>query len=184
VQEVHTLDEWLANHPELASQLGPDPDSPCRERQFKRARSGETIQDGDNRIIDPATPDLEQLDTSPTLRDVKTDQSNGHQPRTPASDHWRNWRLPGDEPVMYLLLGLGIIGWSPELEPVNPNGHCPVCHGQRLAWWAVCLSCLRSGLDSQLPSVPQHDRPKRHYRPDATLKGGLQTMTNGKQHHG
>ena len=68
-----------------------------------------------------------------------------------------------------LLLGLGPawpVRWNPDRDP------CPGCGSRSLSITAVCLVCLRSGLDSFLPEVlelppdpPEEVIPKRSRRP-------------------
>jgi hypothetical protein len=49
-----------------------------------------------------------------------------------------------------LLLGIGLVGWCPELESANP---CAICGGRKLRVNEVCLGCASSGA-AELLGIP------------------------------
>lgn len=125
------------------------------------------------RLIDPAV-DMALLDE---ILDELEEPDPGPKPSKRATNgHWAHWRSPGDCPTMLLVIGVGVVGWTPEIErPPGRGESCEVCGSRRLWQRAACLSCLRSGIDHRFKGIRKLEpEPRRQYVPDPRgLKGGM-----------
>lgn len=139
-----------------------------REDQLKRLIWQQRIDDESRRIRpDPATRRESELNGnldrligggSPLDQLAEVEAYAVAMEKTPATARPAGW-VEFVEPAC--VLGSCRPGWSPWVEVAATVGEsCPVCLGRRLHSWEVCCACLRSGIDHQLPTVPESERPQ------------------------
>jgi hypothetical protein len=141
---------------------------------FKHHRQPDEEELVFNGLITPPL-EVELFDTTPPrLEEPGPGPEKAKNPRSRAGT-WDHWRPPAELPEMLLILGVGLVGWTPAIEQRPMNGPCLVCGSRKLKGREFCIACCRSGLDPRLPvAVPLPPEPRRKYSPDPTgLAGGV-----------